>query len=247
MVAGQYARQHATPRLRWPPPIGLRRCYILLALLGRPVLGLLGGVIASYMNFSIGFFVGGPVLAGIQGSVVTLGYGRKGKPGANCMQTGAASVAGVAGMRVLIQAMVWMGLPRPPVRPLRMFQGAAIRGMASGAGHGRALVQAVKIQGSRDPQTGQGGVVGNRQARQMRRLEQALLAQRAPVHAQVADSSRPRHANGWALAAQGCGLGVWPWHRWRRVPASRWGQLTIPMRPMARTRHGSLRARGRGI
>ena len=82
--------------------------------------GPLGGVTASYMNFSIGFFVGGQVLAGILGSVVTFGYGREGKPGANCMQTAAASVAGMAGIRVLIQAMVWMGLPRPPVWQLRL-------------------------------------------------------------------------------------------------------------------------------
>ena len=108
------------PQLGLAPPIGSRRYYILLALLGSLVLGLLGGVIASYMNFSIGFFVGGQVLAGILGSVVTLDYGREGKPGANCMQTAAASVVGMAGMRVLIQAMRWMGLPRPPVWQLRL-------------------------------------------------------------------------------------------------------------------------------
>ena len=110
MVAGQYAgqhaSQHATPRWRWLPPIGSRRYYILLALLGSLVLGPLGGVTASYMNFSIGFFVGGQVLAGILGSVVTFGYGPEGKHGANYMQTAAASVAGMAGMGVLIQAMV---------------------------------------------------------------------------------------------------------------------------------------------
>ena len=61
---------------------------------------------------------------------MTLGYGPEGKPGANCMQTGAATVAGMAGMRALIQAMGWMGLPRPPVWPLRLIKGAAIRGTA---------------------------------------------------------------------------------------------------------------------
>ena len=121
---GQYTGQHpgqpTTPRWRWLPPIGSRRYYILLALLGSLVLGPLGGVVASYLYFSIGFFVGGQVLAGILGSVVTLGYGPEGKPDANCMQTAAASVAGMAGMRVLIQAMRWMGLPRPPVWQLRL-------------------------------------------------------------------------------------------------------------------------------
>ncbi len=35
------------------------------------------------MNFSIGFFVGGEVLAGLLGSTVTFGYGADGKHGAN--------------------------------------------------------------------------------------------------------------------------------------------------------------------
>ncbi len=108
-------------RWGWLPPIGSKRYYLLLALLGSLVLGPLGGVTASYMNFSIGFFVGGQVLAGILGSTVTLGYGPEGKHGANYMQTAAASVAGMAGMGVLIQAMVWMGLPQPPVWQLMLF------------------------------------------------------------------------------------------------------------------------------
>ncbi len=98
------------PRWAWLPPIGTRRYYLLLGVLGARVLGPLGGVTASYMNFSIGFFVGGQVLAGILGSTVTLGYGPEGKHGANCMQTAAASVAGMAAMGVLIQALVWLGL-----------------------------------------------------------------------------------------------------------------------------------------
>jgi uncharacterized oligopeptide transporter (OPT) family protein len=65
------------------------------------------------MNFSLGFFVGGQVLAGILGSAVTLGYGAEGKHGANYMQTMAASVASMSGMAVLIQAMAWMGLAEP--------------------------------------------------------------------------------------------------------------------------------------
>ena len=111
-------------RWRWLPPIGSRRYYLMLALLGIFVLGPLGGVTASYMNFSIGFFVGGQVLAGILGSTVTLGYGPEGKHGANYMQTAAASVAGMSGLGVLIQAMVWMGLPQPPVWQLMLFMGA---------------------------------------------------------------------------------------------------------------------------
>ena len=112
------------PRWSWLPPIGSRRYYLMLGLLGALVLGPLGGVTASYMNFSIGFFVGGQVLAGILGSTVTLGYGPEGKHGANYMQTAAASVAGMAGMGVLIQAMVWMGLPQPPLWQLMLFMGA---------------------------------------------------------------------------------------------------------------------------
>jgi uncharacterized oligopeptide transporter (OPT) family protein len=114
----------AAPRWAWLPPIGSARYYAMLALLGSLVLGPLGGVTASYMNFSIGFFVGGQVLAGILGSVVTLGYGPEGKHGANYMQTAAASVAGMAGMGVLIQAMAWMGLPRPPAWQLMLYLGA---------------------------------------------------------------------------------------------------------------------------
>ena len=114
----------AQQRWHWLPPIGSRRYYVMLALLGSFVLGPLGGVTASYMNFSIGFFIGGQVLAGILGSTVTLGYGPEGKHGANYMQTAAASVAGMAGMGVLIQAMVWMGLPQPPVWQLMLFMGA---------------------------------------------------------------------------------------------------------------------------
>ncbi len=114
----------SAPRWAWLPPIGSRRYYLMLGALGALVLGPLGGVTASYMNFSIGFFVGGQVLAGILGSTVTLGYGPEGKHGANYMQTAAASVAGMAGMGVLLQAMVWMGLPQPPVWQLMLFMGA---------------------------------------------------------------------------------------------------------------------------
>jgi uncharacterized oligopeptide transporter (OPT) family protein len=95
------------------PPIGSPGYYVLLAFVAIFILGPLGAVSAAFMNFSIGFFIGGQVLAGILGSAVTLPYGPEGKHGANYMQTMAASVAGMSGMVVLIQAMAWMGLPEP--------------------------------------------------------------------------------------------------------------------------------------
>src|SRR5919204_2026632 len=101
-------------RFAFLPPIGSRAYYVLLGLVAILVLGPLGGIAASYMNFSLGFFIGGQVLAGILGSAVTYGYGPEGKHGANYMQTMAASVASMSGMCVLIQGMVWLGIPLPP-------------------------------------------------------------------------------------------------------------------------------------
>ncbi len=101
-------------RLRFLPPIDSRGYYLLLCAVAILVLGPLGGITAAYMNFSLGFFVGGQVLAGILGSVVTFGYGADGKHGANYMQSMAASVAGMGGMGVLIQTMIWLGLAEPP-------------------------------------------------------------------------------------------------------------------------------------
>jgi uncharacterized oligopeptide transporter (OPT) family protein len=98
----------------WLPAPGSWRYHLLLAAVGMLVLGPLAGVTAAYMNFSLGFFVGGQVLAGLLGSAVTAGYGADGKHGANYIQTAAASVASMSGMGVLVQAMVWMGLPQPP-------------------------------------------------------------------------------------------------------------------------------------
>ena len=96
------------------PRLGSPGYYALLVFVAIFILGPLGGVTAAYMNFSLGFFIGGQVLAGILGSVVTLGYGPDGKHGANYMQTMAASVSGMAAMGVLIQAMVWLGMEQPP-------------------------------------------------------------------------------------------------------------------------------------
>jgi uncharacterized oligopeptide transporter (OPT) family protein len=100
---------------RFLPPINSVGFHVLLGCVAIFILGPLGGITAAYMNFSLGFFVGGQVLAGILGSVVTYGYGAEGKHGANYMQTMAASVAGLSAMAVLIQAMTWLGLPEPPV------------------------------------------------------------------------------------------------------------------------------------
>jgi hypothetical protein len=112
---------NATGKKSYLPAIDSPGYYILLGAVAIFILGPLGGVTAAYMNFSLGFFIGGQVLAGILGSVVTYGYGAEGKHGANYMQTMAASVATTAAMAVLIQAMVWLGLPQPPAWQLIVF------------------------------------------------------------------------------------------------------------------------------
>src|SRR5262245_6805483 len=111
----------STARWKFLPQPGSWKYHLLLGALGMFILGPLGGVTASFMNFSIGFFVGGQVLAGILGSTVTYGYGPDGKHGANFMQTCAASVAGLSSMAVIIQAMVWLGLPEPPAWQLVLY------------------------------------------------------------------------------------------------------------------------------
>jgi uncharacterized oligopeptide transporter (OPT) family protein len=110
-----------TQRWSWLPAPDTWKYHALLLALGILVLGPLGGVTASYMNFSLGFYIGGQVLAGILGSTVTYGYGAEGKHGANYIQTAAASVASLSAMGVLIQAMVWMGLPQPPTWQLILY------------------------------------------------------------------------------------------------------------------------------
>src|SRR5712671_7279729 len=106
---------------RFLPQIGSAQYHLMLAAVAIFILGPLGGISAAFMNFSIGFFIGGQVLAGILGSVVTLPYGPEGKHGANYMQTMAASVAGMCGLGVLIQAMIWLGLPQPPAWQLVLY------------------------------------------------------------------------------------------------------------------------------
>src|SRR3974377_2635846 len=96
------------------PPIGSPGYHVVLACVAIFILGPLGGISAAFMNFSIGFFIVGEVLAGILGSTVTLPYGPEGRHGANYMQTMAASVAGMCGMAVLVQALGWLGFAPPP-------------------------------------------------------------------------------------------------------------------------------------
>src|SRR3982750_4130255 len=111
------------PRFRWLPPANTRNYHLLLGGVAMLVLGPLGGVTSAYMFFTLGFAVGGQVLAGILGSAVTFGYGPEGKHGGNYIQTLAASVASMAGMCVLIQAMVWLGMPMPATGKLMLYFG----------------------------------------------------------------------------------------------------------------------------
>ena len=108
---------------RFLPAPGSARYHLLLGAVALFVLGPLGGITAAYMTFSLGFAIGAQVLAGILGSVVTYGYGADGKHGANYIQTMAASVADLAGMCVLIQAMVWLGMPLPAGWKLGLYFG----------------------------------------------------------------------------------------------------------------------------
>src|SRR5580700_11327462 len=121
MISTPVLQASAAPRWTWLPRLGTWKYYALLGVVGIFVLGPLGGLAAAYMNFSLGFFVGGQVLAGILGSTVTLGYGAAGRHGANYIQTTAASVAGMSAMAVVIQAMSWLGLPQPPVLHLVLY------------------------------------------------------------------------------------------------------------------------------
>src|SRR5437868_14162903 len=120
-MADSPSARASAPRFGFLPKINTRGYYLLLALVAIFILGPLGGVAAAYMNFSLGFFIGGQVLAGILGSVVTFGYGAEGRHGANYMQSMAASVASMAAMGVLIQAMVWLGMKAPPAWELVLY------------------------------------------------------------------------------------------------------------------------------
>src|ERR1700724_4372751 len=99
---------------RFLPRIGSPGYHLLLTAVAILILGPLGGISAGFMNFSIGFLIGGQVLAGILGSVVTLPYGPEGKHGANYMQTMAASVAGQTTLGGPASVVVWLAFSKPP-------------------------------------------------------------------------------------------------------------------------------------
>src|SRR5207237_8981310 len=65
--------------------------------------------------------LGGHGLAASAGRPMTDGSVAEGKHGANYLQTAAASVAGMSAMGVLIEAMVWMGMPQPPMWQLVLY------------------------------------------------------------------------------------------------------------------------------
>ena len=110
-----------TPRFRFLPRSGTWAYHLMLATVALLILGPLGGLAGAYMNFTLGIFVPGQLLAGILGSVVTYGYGAQGRHGANYMQTMAASVAALGAMAVLIQAASWLGMELPPAWQLILF------------------------------------------------------------------------------------------------------------------------------
>jgi len=134
-------------RPRWLPPVGSPAYHVLLVAVALLILGPLGGVTAAYMNFSLGFFVGGQVLAGILGSAVTYGYGAEGKQGANYMQTLAASVATLSGMCVVVQAMVWLGMPMPsPWKLVAFFVCVGMFGVGVGMLYTPLLVDRLQLE-----------------------------------------------------------------------------------------------------
>lgn len=143
----QEAQAAGQPKFAFLPKLNSPGYYLLLAAVAIFILGPLGGIAAAYMNFSLGFFVGGQVLAGILGSAVTYGYGPEGKHGANYMQTMAASVASLAGMAVLIQAMVWLNMPMPGALPLMLFFGCiGMFGVGLGMLYTPILVDRLKLE-----------------------------------------------------------------------------------------------------
>jgi uncharacterized oligopeptide transporter (OPT) family protein len=135
------------PRRRFLPAPDTPRYHLLLGVVALLILGPLGGVTSAYMTFSLGFSVGGQVLAGILGSTVTYGYGADGKHGANYIQTMAASVASMSGMCVLIQGMVWLGIPLPPAWALVLYFGCiGMFGIGVGMLYTPILVEKMKLE-----------------------------------------------------------------------------------------------------
>src|SRR3954467_1331562 len=140
-------RDPGQPRFRWLPAANTRNYHLLLGGVAMLFLGPLGGVTSAYMFFTLGFAVGGQVLAGILGSAVTFGYGPEGKHGGNYIQTLAASVASMAGMCVLIQAMVWLGMPMPATgKPMLSFGCLGRFGIGVGMVYTPILVDRLQLE-----------------------------------------------------------------------------------------------------
>ena len=97
-----------------------RKTYVFL-LLGLLLLGPLAAVSAAYMNFKLGFFLGGSILTGVLGSVVSLWYGSDGRHGANYIQTLASAMGSLGGMSTILQAAAWLGLPQPSIWAMIVF------------------------------------------------------------------------------------------------------------------------------
>jgi len=130
----------------WLPKVGTWQYYVLLVVVTGFLLGPLGGLAAAYMNFSIGFFVGGQVLVGILGSVITFRYGAEGRHGANYMQTMAGVLSSMCGMAVLIQAMHWLGMTPPPLWQMGIFfMSAGMFGIGLGVIYTPLLVDRLKL------------------------------------------------------------------------------------------------------
>src|SRR5260221_2483722 len=90
----------AAPRFSFLPAINSRGYYLLLALVAIFILGPLGGIAAAYMNFSLGFFIGGQVLPRVLGRPVTPRHRAGRRPRAEHNQANGAPVARLGGHRV---------------------------------------------------------------------------------------------------------------------------------------------------
>lgn len=94
-------------------------------LVGLLVLGPLAAVSAAYMNFKLGFFLGGSILSGVLGSAVAIWFGRDGRHGANYIQTLASAMGSMGGMVTIFQAAHWLGLEQPAPVPMLLFLAVA--------------------------------------------------------------------------------------------------------------------------
>src|SRR5260370_41356869 len=90
---------------RFLPRIGSPGYHLLLTAVAILILGPLGGISAAFMNFSIGFFIGGEGLAGLFGSVVALPDGPGGKDGGSYLRTLAGLCGRMLGAGVMVDAV----------------------------------------------------------------------------------------------------------------------------------------------